>query len=78
MPPLRTFDFTNETTPPSINAVTNIDGILSIPAAKNTSGKTIADQLVDYGKSWKSYQESLPPSGPDGVNNSGRLFHSHT
>jgi len=69
-----TFDFTNETTPPSINEVTNIDGIESIPAAANTSGKTIADQLVERGMSWKSYQESLPSAGADGVNNADGFF----
>jgi len=68
------FDFTNEVTPPSITQVTNIDGVESIPAAKNISGKTIADQLDEHGMSWKSYQESLPPAGPDGVNNSDGFF----
>jgi phosphatidylinositol-3-phosphatase len=68
------FDFTNETTPPSINEVTNIDGVESIPAAPNTSGKTIADQLDERGMSWKSYQESLPSAGADGVNNSDGFF----
>ncbi len=72
------FDFTNETTPPSINEVTNIDGFLSIPAVKNTSGKTIGDQLADFGKSWKSYQESLPPTGPDGVNNADGFYSNVT
>ena len=52
----------------------NIDGTLSIPAAPNTSGKTIADQLMEWGKSWKSYQESLPPSGADGVNFADGFF----
>jgi hypothetical protein len=69
-----TFDFTNETTPPSITEVTNIDGVESIPAAPNTSGKTIADQLDERGMSWKSYQESLPSAGADGVNNSDGFF----
>jgi hypothetical protein len=69
-----TFDFTNETTPPSINEVTNIDGVESISAASNTSGKTIADQLIERGMSWKSYQESLPAAGADGVNNSDGFF----
>jgi phosphatidylinositol-3-phosphatase len=69
-----TFDFTNETTPPSINEVTNIDGVESIPAAKNISGKTIADQLDEHGMSWKSYQESLPAAGADGVNNADGFF----
>ena len=52
----------------------NIDGTLSIPAAPNTVGKTIADQLMEWGKTWKSYQESLPPSGPDGVNFADGFF----
>src|ERR1700730_1433736 len=69
-----TFDFTNETTPPSITEVTNIDGVESIPAATNISGKTIADQLDEKGMSWKSYQESLPAAGADGVNNSDGFF----
>jgi hypothetical protein len=67
-------DYTNETTPPSIPAVNNIDGVLSIPAARNTSGKTIADQLAEVGKHWKSYQENLPPTGPEGVNNSDGFY----
>src|SRR5262249_25167463 len=62
-------DTFNETTPPAITAVTEIDGKMSIPADRQISGKTIADQLVANGLSWKSYQESLPPSGADGVNN---------
>ena len=51
-------DFTNETQgqPGDIN----IDGTQSIPANKNTVGKTIADQLAAKGMSWKSYQESIP------------------
>jgi hypothetical protein len=69
-----TFDFTNETTPPSIPEVTNIDGVESIAAATNISGKTIADQLVERGMSWKSYQESLPSAGADGVNNADGFF----
>jgi len=38
-----------------------------------TVGKTIADQLVEAGLSWKSYQESLPPYGADRVDNSDGL-----
>ncbi len=60
-------DTWNETTPPVFNYLANIDGIQSVPAAKNTSGKTIADQLVRAGLSWKSYQESLPLTGADGI-----------
>jgi hypothetical protein len=43
-----------------------------------TTGKTIADQLVADGKSWKSYQENLPPYGADGVNNSDGLISNLT
>jgi hypothetical protein len=69
-------DTTNETSPPAVTAVVEIDGKLAIPAAK-TSGKTIADQLVEQGKSWKSYQENLPARGADGVNNSDGFFISN-
>jgi len=52
----------------------NIDGVESIPAAAGTSGKTIADQLVAAGRSWKTYQESLPLDGADRVNYSDGFF----
>src|SRR5262249_14462251 len=68
------FDTTNETSPPEVTSVTEIDGVLSIPAAPGTSGKSIADQLAERGLRWKSYQESLPPTGADGVNNSDGYF----
>ncbi len=68
------FDTKNETSPPSITSVTEIDGIRSIPAASGTVGKTIADQLAESGLTWKSYEESLPPTGADGVNNSDGFF----
>lgn len=45
----------------------DIDGVKSVPAAR-TKGKTIGDQLVRAGLSWKSYQENLPITGADGVN----------
>jgi len=38
-----------------------------------THGITIADQLVHAGKSWKSYQENLPPYGADNVDDSDGL-----
>jgi hypothetical protein len=60
----------NEVAPPVFNFLANIDGVQSVPAAANTLGKTIGDQLVRYGLSWKTYQESLPVSGADGVDNS--------
>jgi hypothetical protein len=77
-------DFTNETKgPPGMN---NIDGVTSIPAASNTFGMTIADQLDVQKRSWKSYQENLPVvgspvagfSGADKVNYSDGVFTNNT
>ncbi len=69
-------DLTNETQgPPGEN---NIDGIQSIAAATDIDGKTIADQLVAWGRTWKSYQESLPPAGADTVNYSDGYFTNNT
>ena len=55
----------NETSAPPL---TNINGTLGIPADNNIDGISIADQLVEAHKSWKSYQEGLPNIGADGVN----------
>ena len=64
--PTPAVDTTNEGTPdvPIYND--------PFPAAP-TQGISIADQLVQAGKSWKSYQENLPPYGADRVNNSDGL-----
>ncbi len=59
-------DDTNETQGPP--GEINIDGVTSIAAESNVVGKTIADQLVARHRSWKAYEESLPPEGADGVN----------
>jgi len=67
-------DLTNEGPPYPIN---NIDGVKSYSPAL-TTGKTIADQLVARNKSWKSYQENLPITGADGVNNSDGGFTTET
>jgi hypothetical protein len=56
----------------------NIDGVQSFPAANNIVGKSIADQLVAHGRSWKSYQESLPPRGADNVNFSDGVYDNAT
>jgi hypothetical protein len=69
-------DYTNETK--GLPGDINIDGVQSIPAAKNIAGKTIADQLAAWGLSWKSYQENLPPKGADTVNNSDGFYDSTT
>jgi len=68
-------DYTNEVqSAPGAPGDNNIDGIISIPAATNISGKSIADQLVAAGLNWKSYQESLPPGGADGIDFSDGFF----
>lgn len=69
-------DTTNEVQgAPGLN---NIDGIQSIPAVQHTAGKTIGDQLAAWGRSWKSYQESLPVGGADLVNYSDGFFTNNT
>jgi phosphatidylinositol-3-phosphatase len=73
-------DCTNETTcaPGSNDGELNIDGKKSIPADSHISGKTIADQLVAAGLTWKSYQESLPLAGADLVNTSDGFYTNNT
>jgi len=68
------FDTVNEITPPSILKVTNIDGSTPAIPPAHTVGKTIADQLVEHGMTWKSYQESVPTAGAAGVNFSDGFF----
>jgi hypothetical protein len=60
-------DTWNEVTLPQFAFLSDIDGVKSVPAA-NTEGKSIGDQLVHAGLSWKSYQESLPLGSVFGVN----------
>ena len=57
----------NEVTLPQFTFLADIDGVKSVPA-QATIGKSIADQLVHHGLSWKSYQESLPLGLVFGVN----------
>jgi hypothetical protein len=65
--PTEAVDSWNEVTPPSAAHLANFDGVRSLAAASGTVGKSIADQLVADGKTWKSYQESLPFAGADNV-----------
>ena len=60
-------DTWNEVNPPVFNFLADLDGVKSLPAS-HTVGKTIGDQLVHEGLSWKTYQESLPLGSPFGVN----------
>jgi hypothetical protein len=71
-------DTSNETSPPAITAVTEIDGHLSYPAATDTVGKTIAEQLAENGKSWRSYQESITYTGADLVDYSDGVFDNNS
>jgi phosphatidylinositol-3-phosphatase len=52
--------------------------VKSIAADTKISGKTIADQLVAARLTWKSYQESLPLLGADGVNTSDGVYTNNT
>ena len=69
-------DTTNEcpSTSPCPPGLIDINGKMSFSAAPNTVGKTIADQLAERGMTWKSYQESLPPTGADRVNFADGFF----
>lgn len=74
-------DCSNETTGNPATGVgcdIDVDGKVGFPAASNTVAKTIADQLVDNGMSWKAYEESLPPTGADQVNTADGLFSNLT
>lgn len=53
--------------------VINVNGSAFYQPAPTTA-KTIAHQIVAKGGSWKSYQESLPPTGADNVNSADGLF----
>ena len=65
-------DCTNETAgPPCEN---DIDGTRSYAADPHIVGKTIGDQLVNAGLSWKAYEEALPLSGADRVNASDGVY----
>jgi phosphatidylinositol-3-phosphatase len=71
-------DLTNECPNPTVTdpcppGLISIDG-RSIPAAHNTVGKNIGDQLAEHGRRWKSYQESLPAGGADFVAYSDGFF----
>jgi phosphatidylinositol-3-phosphatase len=70
-------DLTNEcpdpaTADPCPPGLIDIDGS-ALPAAR-TVGKMIGDQLAEHGRRWKSYQESLPPTGADGIDYSDGYF----
>ena len=70
-------DLTNEcpdpaTADPCSPGLIDIDGS-ALPAA-HTVGKMIGDQLAERHLRWKSYQESLPPTGADGIDYSDGWF----
>jgi phosphatidylinositol-3-phosphatase len=65
--PTEAVDSWNEVSLPGAAYLANFDGVKSLPAAPDTVGISIADQLVANGETWKSYQESLPITGADNV-----------
>lgn len=69
-------DTTNETSGPP--GLLNIDGVKSYPAASGTLGISIADQLVNAGLTWKSYQEDMSVNGADGLNNAAFAYSNLT
>ncbi|HWT64669.1 MAG TPA: alkaline phosphatase family protein [Terracidiphilus sp.] len=69
-------DYTNEVSGPP--GAIDIDGVHGYAANPNTVAETIADELVQAGKSWKSYQESLPSTGADSVNTADGFFSNLT
>ncbi len=69
-------DCTNEVTGPPAKSTSTARR--RYPAVPPHLGKTIADQLVAAGKTWKTYQENLPPTGADGVNYSDGNFTNNT
>jgi hypothetical protein len=69
-------DCTNEVTGPPCEI--NLDGKGSYGADSDTLGITIAEQLADHGKTWKTYQENLPQTGADLVNYSDGNFSNLT
>jgi len=69
-------DCTNEVSGPPCEV--NLDGKASYGAVSTTLGITIADQLAAAGKSWKTYQENLPLTGPNRVDYSDGNFTNNT
>lgn len=65
-------DCFNEVTGPPCDI--EIDGVHTYAADPNIVGISIADQLTAAGKTWKSYQESLPLGGADLINYSDGNF----
>jgi hypothetical protein len=62
-------DLTNETSGAPGDIEIDDKASSAIPAAK-TTGTNIGEQLLANGLTYKSYQENLPVTGADGVNNS--------
>lgn len=69
-------DCTNEVTGPPCEI--EVDNMHQYAANPNTVGITIADQLAAANKTWKTYQESLPLTGPDLVTYSDGNFTNNT
>src|ERR1019366_5661421 len=69
-------DFTNQFEGPP--GTVNLDGVQSMPAATHVVAKTITDQLVASGRTWKSYEDGLPATGADRLNYADGLYSNLT
>jgi hypothetical protein len=69
-------DFTNQFEGPP--GTVNLDGVQSMAAATHVVARTITDQLVASGRSWKSYEDGMPATGADGVNYADGLYSNLT
>lgn len=69
-------DCTNEVTGPPCEI--DIDDLHQYAANPKTLGITIAEQLAAANKTWKTYQENLPLTGPDLVDYSDGNFTNNT
>lgn len=74
--PMPAIDFTNQALGPE--GTVNLDGVQSMPAATHILAKTITDQLVASGRTWKSYEDGLPAEGADRVNYADGLYSNLT
>lgn len=69
-------DCSNEVTGPPCEI--EIDDVHQYAANPSTLGITIAEQLAAANKTWKTYQENLPQTGPDLVDYSDGNFTNNT
>jgi hypothetical protein len=74
--PMPAIDLTNQSE--GAPGTVNLDGVQSMPAATHIVARTITDQLVASGRTWKSYEDGLPTGGADRVNYADGLYSNLT